>query len=1030
MKALRIGSELSPDQSEEPQPFLNKFSIPINSLRTHALVLGASGSGKTVMCKAIVEELILQGIPVVAVDPKGDLGGLGIVFKEELKVPDIIPWIREDANERGVKVEDLALEIRDLYTIQLGKYFEDFTDIMSQYRNQVGPLLITPKNPAGVALDLTPDLTRPKKFLKLHEEAPEVLLNILELKAQILLQRCGFTDLKPADNRIIFLTEIIRTGWDMLGKSGKALDLGTIVKMVLDPPFAKVGVIEVEQFIGSKIREELARRINAVMVRSIGKGLKLDIQLLLDLASDNKTRTPFVVFDLREIRDDIEKQAFVAEVVGAVWSYILGRGGTNRLRLALYFDELYGFIPPVRTPISKSSIMLLLKQARAFGLGCVLATQNPGDIDYRALGNISTWILGKLTSDRDVEKVANALKAVIQDGEEYEKVISAVRGLQTSQFFYYYPKVGVKKVQTRWLLSYHGGPLTADLIEKVTIRPKIPDAEEEKAQQEQSVVELSDAIEFAENEFGITLVLNRPSTPKLEDRFLQAKFHFNEERFKNLLEKKLHIGARISYIALTFNELDFFYAPILTFSCAVQMERKLPLPKSAKKDLRLYQEFQRSLDLTQDLNWEQSAIDSIYLQDTEVASKLVLTPEFNKYAYVSKERVEKTDRNIIWFLIKTFPEARTQIESQEQEILLQYLDQQIEAIKKQFSVKKDKIQKNLMKARTKSREKKSQIEIFLQELNDLEVSIREREAENKPVIAIRKSMTSKNKSIEKLNFQIAEHMLSEEGLDKELEKLNEEEMKSIAVVKDEIDEIRNRHRPKEYYRPSESEIEIKDKYVCWIPRSIGQVKLQDLVNPEVELIFSFNFNLFNTLGIYGYCSICDLELSTGYLCSNPDCDMLLCEEHALRCDICTSGSCDKHHRVCEHENCSRNICFSHATKCGDPLCGKIICPRHRSQCNGCQTHFCQRTSHLVKCETCGKAFCEKCQEKGLILLCPICETFQCLEHIGKCTSCLKEVCTKHLTTCSNCGEIVCPNCLTTKRVGLVGSKEGCNRCLG
>ncbi|MHA1332321.1 MAG: helicase HerA-like domain-containing protein, partial [Candidatus Hodarchaeales archaeon] len=204
MKVLRIGSELPSEEAESPQPFLKKFTIPTNILRTHALVLGASGSGKTVMCKAIVEELILQNIPVIAVDPKGDLGGLGIVFQQELEIADIIPWVREEANERGMKAEELAAEIRNMYAIQLGRYFDDFTEELTNYRNKVGPLLITPKNPAGVPLDLTPDLTRPKNFLKLHEESPEVLLNILELKAQILLQRCGFKDLKPADNRVIF----------------------------------------------------------------------------------------------------------------------------------------------------------------------------------------------------------------------------------------------------------------------------------------------------------------------------------------------------------------------------------------------------------------------------------------------------------------------------------------------------------------------------------------------------------------------------------------------------------------------------------------------------------------------------------------------------------------------------------------------------------------------------------------------------------------------------------------------------------
>jgi hypothetical protein len=417
------------------------------------------------------------------------------------------------------------------------------------------------------------------------------------------------------------------------------------------------------------------------------------------------------------------------------------------------------------------------------------------------------------------------------------------------------------------------------------------------------------------------------------------------------------------------------------------------------------------------------------LQDTEVASKLVLTPEYSKYAYISKERVEKTDRNITWFLIKTFPEARAQIENQEREMLTQYFNQQVSKIKKQFTVKTDKIHKNILKTRIKSKEKKSQIEFLLQELTELDKTFKERTSEGKATAAVQKSITSKNKKIEKLNFQIVGHMSEEEELDKELERLKEEEMKAITVVKDEIDEIRNRHRPKEYYRPAESEIEIKDKFVCWIPRAVGQVILQNPDDPEVQIPINFNFNLFNDVGTFGRCTVCDDELPTGYLCTNPTCDALLCGKHVHFCNVCSSGNCETHHRVCEHEDCSRGICYYHATVCSDSNCKRIVCPRHRAQCNICQSYFCLRAGHLVRCDTCGKLICEECQEKGEVSLCAICETYQCDEHTRKCQSCQNDVCTKHLVPCSNCGEIVCSSCISVKRVGLVGSKEGCKKCL-
>ncbi|MHA2500154.1 MAG: helicase HerA-like domain-containing protein, partial [Candidatus Hodarchaeales archaeon] len=402
------------------------FTMDPTTLVTHVLVLGASGSGKTVMCKAIVEEALQQQVPVIAIDPKGDIAGLGMGF-ERLEHEIVAKLAESEANDRGKPVEEVTSDLIDLYGSNLQKFYGDtYEAALKSYANAVSVVIITPKEPAGVQISLIPDFDRPKDYKKLDQES---ITNLLDMKIQLLIQRCGYGAVTSTDNKVVFLSNIIQHVWKT-AKSPK-IDMEKLITLLLTPPVEKIGVIAVEKFFSNKAREDLANRLNALMIKEIG-GIKLDIGWIIDYASQ-EGKTPLIIFDVRRITQDKEKSLFVAEILGAIQRYIWDRGGTARLRAILYFDELYGFLPPTSKPPSKTALMILLKQARAFGLGCLLATQNPGDLDYRAIGQVSTWFLGKLTSDRDIQKVEKSLKSIFESEgrslEEFKQLMSKVRGL-------------------------------------------------------------------------------------------------------------------------------------------------------------------------------------------------------------------------------------------------------------------------------------------------------------------------------------------------------------------------------------------------------------------------------------------------------------------------------------------------------------------------------------------------------------------------------------------------------------------------
>jgi hypothetical protein len=409
-----------------------RFFYELNTLNQHGAVIGASGSGKTVMCKVLVEEALMRGIPVIAIDPKGDIPGLGIVDDGF----DFRPFVGTRK-----KAEKIAGDY--LSRIRAQQIEKEGVSRLKDIRINI----FTPKSSVGKQLSLIPDLSAPKDFSRLAEEDPAMIADFVEPVSSSIVKLAGISGAVQEKVRSL-ISQILIHSW----KKQEDLTIEELIGQVIEPPFDRVGTLPLDDFISQKEKKKAAAGINLILSSPSKKawsiGDKLDIEELF-------SRDTLSVFDLRFCPTAADKQHVAEEIMQKIYKFLLGAGGSSRLRYMLYFDELSGFLPPApANPPSKRLLELLIRQSRAFGLGILVATQNPGDIDYKVFGNIGTRFIGKLRTDNDIEKVAAGTGLMVSDLRQ------KISSRKTGEFFLNDSVVNKNTIIcSRWLLSYHGGPL-------------------------------------------------------------------------------------------------------------------------------------------------------------------------------------------------------------------------------------------------------------------------------------------------------------------------------------------------------------------------------------------------------------------------------------------------------------------------------------------------------------------------------------------------------------------------------------------
>ncbi|RYD65915.1 MAG: DUF87 domain-containing protein [Verrucomicrobiaceae bacterium] len=436
-------------------------------LVTHGVVLGMTGSGKTGLCLALLEEAAMDNIPAIVIDPKGDISNLLLMFPN-LAAENFRPWINEDdAAKKGVSPDEFAAKTAETWKKGLADWGQT-PERIAELKKKVDINIFTPGSKAGIPVSILSSLEVPP--FEVMDDA-ELLGERVTTTSTALLTLVGVKDEAAETAETVLVATIFQNAW----KNDQNLTLETLIRHIQKPPFDKVGVMDLESFISQKARQALALKFNNLLA-SPGfsawlEGTPLDIAKMLH-APDGKPRIS--IFSIAHL-SDADRMFFVSLLLNQTLGWMRGQSGTTSLRALLYMDEIYGYLPPSANPPSKKPMMTLLKQGRAFGLGCLLATQNPVDLDYKALSNIGTWFLGRLQTERDKLRVLDGLEgaAGAQDAKfdrgEMEKLLSGLgnRVFLMNNVHEDHPVL----FHVRWVMSYLTGPLTRASI-KALMDPK------------------------------------------------------------------------------------------------------------------------------------------------------------------------------------------------------------------------------------------------------------------------------------------------------------------------------------------------------------------------------------------------------------------------------------------------------------------------------------------------------------------------------------------------------------------------------
>ncbi|MFO1054871.1 MAG: ATP-binding protein [Planctomycetota bacterium] len=425
-------------------------------LTTHAVCVGMTGSGKTGLCLALIEEAAIDGIPVIAIDPKGDLGNLALTFPE-LRPSDFAPWIDPgEALRKGRTVEQYAADVATSWKKGLTEWGQDGARI-ARFRDAVDLAIYTPGSNAGLQISALRSFNAPPAEL---QDDTESWSERIVSAVSGLLALLGI-DADPVRSREhVLLSNIVDHVW----RDGRDLDLAELIRAVQSPPFARIGVLDVDSFFPAADRAQLAMAINA-LIASPGfatwlEGEPLDVQRLLWTA-DGRPRVS--ILSIGHLSEP-QRMFFVTLLLGEIVAWTRAQAGTSSLRAVVYMDEVFGYLPPTANPPSKRPLLTLLKQARAFGVGCVLATQNPVDLDYKALSNAGTWFLGRLQTERDKMRVLDGLEgASAQSGATFDRAATEriLSGLTARTFLCNNVHDDAPVLlRSRFVLSYLRGPLT------------------------------------------------------------------------------------------------------------------------------------------------------------------------------------------------------------------------------------------------------------------------------------------------------------------------------------------------------------------------------------------------------------------------------------------------------------------------------------------------------------------------------------------------------------------------------------------
>jgi len=436
------------------------FLLQSKQLNTHAALIGMTGSGKTGLGIGLLEEAAIDKIPAIVIDPKGDMGNLLLSFPE-LEPGDFLPWVSEDeAKRKGVSPAQRAQALARTWEDGLQSWDQDKGRIR-RMRAHAEFQVYTPGNTSGTPVSILGSFDAPDKETLANNE---VAANLVNAAVSSLLAITGNSADPLKSREHILLSSLLYHYW----RKGIDVDLEALISGVVEPPFKKIGVLPLETFYPQTQRMELAMQLNNLLASTVySSWLSGDSLRIEDFLYTADGKPKISIFSIAHLSED-ERMFFVTLLLGKFISWMRKQQGSSRLNCMLYMDEIFGFVPPNGNPPSKKPMLLLLKQARAYGVGVVLATQNPVDLDYKGLANIGTWFVGRLQTKQDQDRVLEGIGRG-ESGAQRSTLRALMSNMKSRSFFMFSARHDEPVLfESRWVLSYLKGPMTISELSRFT----------------------------------------------------------------------------------------------------------------------------------------------------------------------------------------------------------------------------------------------------------------------------------------------------------------------------------------------------------------------------------------------------------------------------------------------------------------------------------------------------------------------------------------------------------------------------------
>jgi hypothetical protein len=460
--AFYLGKEYDAAQGKLAE---NLVLYDSKDLVTHGVIIGMTGSGKTGLGIALLEEALVDNIPFIAIDPKGDLTNLLLTF-DNLTPENFRPWINEaEAATQNLSPDDFAKQQAELWEKGLVEWGQS-AERIRKLRQSVDFAVYTPGASSGLQVSVLRSFDVPAKAVL---EDSDALSEKIQITTTSLLALLNINADPVTSREHILIANILSNSW----VNGKNLEIASLIRAIQEPPFTQIGVMDIESFYPQKERFALSVQLNNLLASpgfaAWTQGEPLDIQRMF-YTPEGKPRA--CIFTISHLSDS-ERMFFVSMLLNEVLGWMRSQSGTTSLRSLLYMDEIFGYLPPTANPPSKTPMLTLLKQARAFGLGLVLSTQNPVDLDYKALSNAGTWFIGRLQTERDKARVLEGLEGASASGFDKAEMDKTLSGLGKRVFLMHNVNDNAPTVfQTRWAMSYLRGPMTREQIKSLMVKRK------------------------------------------------------------------------------------------------------------------------------------------------------------------------------------------------------------------------------------------------------------------------------------------------------------------------------------------------------------------------------------------------------------------------------------------------------------------------------------------------------------------------------------------------------------------------------